>query len=195
MRGRRGWVRKRLKHRAKIFLPMCHQGYCDAELWVGSGRYTAIRETALCGNPFGSRRYFRLRRRSPGRWAFPPREPKKYRRRWLQSLNAGGRENPWPRGRLRRTAERGSSDDRRRRSVYPRPNPQAVFLNFPYDLKFRKLYLGYIAGVCSSGLAPRATLWQPSSFWPAPSRSARIGTCTASSPSASSRRSTELWMA
>ena len=131
----------------------------------------------------------------PDEWAFPPREPKKYRRRWLQSLNAGGRENPWPRGRLRRTAERGSSDDRRRRFVYPSPNPQAVFLNFPYDLKFRKLYLGYIAGVCSSGLAPRATLWQPSSFWPAPSRSARIGTCTASSPSASSRRSTELWMA
>jgi hypothetical protein len=45
--------------------------------------------------------------------------------------------------------------------VYRRPNPQAVFLNFPYDLEFRRLYLGYIAGICSFGLTPRAALEVP----------------------------------
>jgi hypothetical protein len=35
---------------------------------------------------------------------------------------------------------------------------KAVFLNFPYDEQFIQLFLAYIAGVCSYGLIPRATL-------------------------------------
>jgi hypothetical protein len=45
--------------------------------------------------------------------------------------------------------------------VHRKPDPQDVFLNFPCDDQFRKLYLGYIAGICSFGLAPRATLEIP----------------------------------
>ena len=37
----------------------------------------------------------------------------------------------------------------------------SLFLNVPYDLSFRKLYLAYIAGVSSFGLVPRATLEIP----------------------------------
>jgi hypothetical protein len=44
---------------------------------------------------------------------------------------------------------------------HPKPSAQDVFLNFPYDNQFRKLYLGYIAGLCSFGLSPRATLEIP----------------------------------
>jgi hypothetical protein len=36
--------------------------------------------------------------------------------------------------------------------------PADVFLNIPYDEKFEKLYLAYIAGVSAFGLIPRATL-------------------------------------
>jgi len=54
-----------------------------------------------------------------------------------------------------------SADDPQQRPAYPDPNPLAVFLNFPYDERFRKLYLGYIAGLCSFGLAPRTTLEIP----------------------------------
>jgi hypothetical protein len=36
-----------------------------------------------------------------------------------------------------------------------------VFLNIPYDSAFCELYLAYIAGVCSFGLFPRATLEIP----------------------------------
>lgn len=37
----------------------------------------------------------------------------------------------------------------------------AVFLNIPYDLKFRSLYLAYIAGLVHLGLVPRVTLGLP----------------------------------
>jgi hypothetical protein len=37
----------------------------------------------------------------------------------------------------------------------------SLFLNIPYDASFRDLYLAYIAGVSSFGLAPRATLEIP----------------------------------
>jgi hypothetical protein len=53
------------------------------------------------------------------------------------------------------------ASDQDRRPAYRRPNPLAVFLNFPYDDQFRKLYLGYIAGICSFGLVPRTTLEIP----------------------------------
>jgi len=33
--------------------------------------------------------------------------------------------------------------------------PGSVFLNFPYDTKFHRLFLAYIAGVVSLGLQPR----------------------------------------
>ena len=36
--------------------------------------------------------------------------------------------------------------------------PAEVFLNVPYDRKFENLFLAYIAGISSFGLAPRATL-------------------------------------
>jgi hypothetical protein len=42
------------------------------------------------------------------------------------------------------------------------PNPQAeVFLNIPYDNKFKRLFRGYICGVSAFGLVPRATLEIP----------------------------------
>ena len=37
----------------------------------------------------------------------------------------------------------------------------AVFLNIPYDNRFRKLYLAYIVGLTHLGLEPRATLGIP----------------------------------
>jgi hypothetical protein len=39
--------------------------------------------------------------------------------------------------------------------------PNAVFLNIPYDPKFRALYLAYIAGLVHLGLVPRVTLGLP----------------------------------
>jgi hypothetical protein len=39
--------------------------------------------------------------------------------------------------------------------------PNAVFLNIPYDPKFRPLYLAYIAGLVHLGLVPRVTLGLP----------------------------------
>jgi hypothetical protein len=39
--------------------------------------------------------------------------------------------------------------------------PVNVFLNVPYDKKFRKLYLAYIAGISAFGLVPRATVEIP----------------------------------
>ena len=36
--------------------------------------------------------------------------------------------------------------------------PPKVFLNIPYDKKFEKLFLAYIAGTVALGLTPRATL-------------------------------------
>ena len=43
----------------------------------------------------------------------------------------------------------------------PRVSPNAVFLNVPYDEKFRTLYLAYIVGLTQLGLEPRATLGIP----------------------------------
>jgi hypothetical protein len=40
-------------------------------------------------------------------------------------------------------------------------NQNAVFLNIPYDQKFRSLYLAYIAGLVHLGLTPRVTLGLP----------------------------------
>lgn len=40
-------------------------------------------------------------------------------------------------------------------------NQNAVFLNIPYDPKFRSLYLAYIAGIVHLGLIPRVTLGLP----------------------------------
>lgn len=40
----------------------------------------------------------------------------------------------------------------------PRQFRSSVFLNFPYDEKFRDLFLAYVVGVCSFGLTPRTTL-------------------------------------
>ena len=39
--------------------------------------------------------------------------------------------------------------------------PAAVFLNIPYDDRFRCLYLAYITGLTQLGLEPRATLGIP----------------------------------
>ncbi len=50
---------------------------------------------------------------------------------------------------------------RARRAVGTRPTD--VFLNIPYDKKFERLYLAYIAGISSFGLVPRATLEIPTS--------------------------------
>jgi hypothetical protein len=44
----------------------------------------------------------------------------------------------------------------------PRGDPShTVFLNIPYDKRFRRLYLAYIAGLFHLGLTPRATLEIP----------------------------------
>jgi hypothetical protein len=48
-----------------------------------------------------------------------------------------------------------------RRTVGDRPTD--VFLNIPYDKKFERLYLAYIAGISAFGLVPRATLEIPTS--------------------------------
>ena len=40
-------------------------------------------------------------------------------------------------------------------------SPDTVFLNIPYDDRFRRLYLAYISGLISIGLDPRVTLGIP----------------------------------
>jgi hypothetical protein len=45
-------------------------------------------------------------------------------------------------------------------SILSRPS---VFLNLPYDRRFKSLYLAYIAGVCAFGMTPRTTLEIPGS--------------------------------
>ncbi len=42
-----------------------------------------------------------------------------------------------------------------------RKRTASVFLNIPYDRKFERLYLAYIAGISAFGLVPRATLEIP----------------------------------
>ncbi len=44
-----------------------------------------------------------------------------------------------------------------------RTAPAEVFLNIPYDEKFERLFLAYIAGISAFGLTTRATLEIPSS--------------------------------
>lgn len=45
----------------------------------------------------------------------------------------------------------------------PKPNlePDSVFINIPYDIRFSRLYLAYIAGLIELGLTPKATLGIP----------------------------------
>jgi hypothetical protein len=43
----------------------------------------------------------------------------------------------------------------------PRVEPDACFLNIPYDQPFENLYLAYIVGLTAHGLVPRATLGFP----------------------------------
>lgn len=45
----------------------------------------------------------------------------------------------------------------------PRRDPADVFLNIPYDEKFQRLFLAYIAGLAAFGLVPRASLEIPGS--------------------------------
>src|SRR5450755_54740 len=40
---------------------------------------------------------------------------------------------------------------------------KSVFLNLPYDARFRSLFLAYVAGTSAFGLIPRATLEIPGS--------------------------------
>jgi hypothetical protein len=43
----------------------------------------------------------------------------------------------------------------------PAVQQNAVFLNFPYDARFSRLYLAYIVGLTELGIEPRATLGIP----------------------------------
>lgn len=43
----------------------------------------------------------------------------------------------------------------------PQVEPDSVFLNVPYDEKFKKTYLAYLSGMVSLGLNPKATLAIP----------------------------------
>ena len=45
----------------------------------------------------------------------------------------------------------------------PKKRRDEVFLNIPYDSKFEKLFVAYIAGLSAFGLVPRATLEIPDS--------------------------------
>jgi hypothetical protein len=46
-------------------------------------------------------------------------------------------------------------------SIPPPVLPNAVFLNIPYDDRFRRQYLAYIVGLSQPGLQPKATLGIP----------------------------------
>lgn len=59
---------------------------------------------------------------------------------------------------LRSAPKRGRTGSRRKER---QSGAKAVFLNIPYDHKFRDLYLAYIVGVSALGLAPFATLGIP----------------------------------
>lgn len=45
----------------------------------------------------------------------------------------------------------------------PRRSLSTAFLNVPYDPKYERLYLAFIAGLCGFGLTPRATVEIPGS--------------------------------
>lgn len=48
-----------------------------------------------------------------------------------------------------------------RKQSKARVEPNACFVNIPYDKKFERLYLAYIVGLTALGLVPRATLGFP----------------------------------
>ena len=52
---------------------------------------------------------------------------------------------------------------RRRRGSEDESDRPDVFLNIPYDTKFERTYLAYVAGLSAFGLVPRATLELPPS--------------------------------
>lgn len=52
---------------------------------------------------------------------------------------------------------------RRKPGEKSRRSQNTVFINVPYDQKYEDLYLAYIAGLCSFGLIPRATVEIPGS--------------------------------
>lgn len=52
---------------------------------------------------------------------------------------------------------------RRRRARRAARRPANVFLNIPYDDRFKRFYLAYISGISAFGLVPRATLEIPTS--------------------------------
>ena len=47
----------------------------------------------------------------------------------------------------------------------PRDSRESAFLNIPYDKRYEKLYLAFIAGLCAFGLKPRATLEVATGQW------------------------------
>jgi hypothetical protein len=53
------------------------------------------------------------------------------------------------------------SQPQKRRRPKPSVEKAAVFLNIPYDARFKNLLLAYIAGISAFGFAPRATLEIP----------------------------------
>jgi hypothetical protein len=55
--------------------------------------------------------------------------------------------------------------------------PPKVFLNVPYDRKFERLFLAYIAGIAAFGFMPRATLEIPDSSRRLEKILKLIGTC------------------
>ena len=61
-------------------------------------------------------------------------------------------------GHLGGNPQRGAMPPRRRGPARRRNRPADVFLNIPYDDKFQRLFLAYIAGLSAFGLIPRATL-------------------------------------
>ena len=58
----------------------------------------------------------------------------------------------------------------------PKPRGE-VFLNIPYDKKFDRLFVAYIAGISAFGLVPRATLEIPTSSRRLEKIMELIGTC------------------
>jgi hypothetical protein len=53
------------------------------------------------------------------------------------------------------------SQSQKRRRPKPSIEKAAVFLNIPYDARFKNLLMAYIAGISAFGFAPRATLEIP----------------------------------
>lgn len=62
---------------------------------------------------------------------------------------------------LKRTSHTSQSKRRSKIANRVHISPNTAFLNIPYDRGFESLFLAYIAGLCGSGLVPRATLEIP----------------------------------